>query len=111
MNKQGAANPLDARLSQEEVKDVYNSAAKIYNVWGLLTEGRARKRALHLAQVENGESVLEVAVGTALMFKEIMKRNPDGPLSILRAACAIEACIYLALLAIRSNTLWTLPGD
>ena len=78
MNKQGAANPLDARLSQEEVKDVYNSAAKIYDVWALLTEGRARKRALQLAQIENGESVLEAAVGTALMFKEIVKRNPDG---------------------------------
>jgi ubiquinone/menaquinone biosynthesis C-methylase UbiE len=78
MNTQGAANPLDARLSQEEVKDVYNSAAKIYDVWGLLTEGRARKRALQIAQIVNGESVLEVAVGTALMFKEIVKRNPDG---------------------------------
>ena len=65
-------------MSQEEVKDVYNSAAKIYDVWGLLTEGRARKRALQLAQIENGESVLEAAVGTALMFKEIVKRNPDG---------------------------------
>jgi ubiquinone/menaquinone biosynthesis C-methylase UbiE len=26
----------------------------------------------------NGESVLEVAVGTALMFKEIVQRNPNG---------------------------------
>lgn len=78
MNTQGAANPLDAALSQEGVKAVYNSAAKIYDVWGLLTEGRARKHALQLAQVQNGERVLEVAVGTALMFKEIVKRNPNG---------------------------------
>lgn len=45
---------------------------------GKLTETRARKRALALANVQNGERVLEVAVGTGLTFWELLKANPDG---------------------------------
>jgi ubiquinone/menaquinone biosynthesis C-methylase UbiE len=31
-----------------------------------------------LAEVKNGQRILEVAVGTGLAFYEIVKRNPDG---------------------------------
>jgi ubiquinone/menaquinone biosynthesis C-methylase UbiE len=31
-----------------------------------------------LAEIKNGQNILEVAVGTGLAFYEIVKRNPDG---------------------------------
>ena len=52
--------------------------SKIYDIWGNLTESRARNRALELAEIKNGQHILEVAVGTGLAFYEIVKRNPDG---------------------------------
>ena len=69
---------LDARVSQAEIAGIYNSLANVYDIWGNLTESRARKRALELAEIKNGQNILEVAVGTGLAFFEIVKRNPDG---------------------------------
>ena len=74
----GHRKKLDARVPQNEIADVYDSISKIYDLWGGLTESRARSRALELAQIKNGQKILEVAVGTGLAFYEIVKRNPDG---------------------------------
>ncbi len=70
--------PLNAKLSQEEVREIYNSLSKVYDIWGVLTESRARRRAIELAEIKNGEKILEVAAGTGLAFYEIVKKNPDG---------------------------------
>lgn len=67
-----------ARLNKKEVVQVYSQIAFFYDLWGTLTESKARKRALELAHIQNGESVLEVAVGTGLAFREIVKANPNG---------------------------------
>jgi len=67
-----------AKLNKREVIQVYSGIASFYDVWGNLTESKARKRALELAGIQNGESVLEVAVGTGLAFREILKANPTG---------------------------------
>ena len=67
-----------ARLNKKQVVEVYSQTAFIYDVWGNLTESKARERALELAHIQNGESVLEVAVGTGLAFREIVKSNPNG---------------------------------
>ncbi len=69
---------MDARVPQNEIGHVYDKLAGIYDVWGMRTESRARKRAIELARIENGINVLEVAVGTGLAFYEIVKRNPNG---------------------------------
>ena len=74
----GQQKKLEARVSQNEIASVYDSLAKIYDIWGNLTESRARSRALELAEIKNGLNILEVAVGTRLAFYEIVKRNPDG---------------------------------
>jgi ubiquinone/menaquinone biosynthesis C-methylase UbiE len=70
--------PVEARLPQNEVGPVYDKLAGIYDVWGTLTESRARKRAIELADIRDGRNVLEVAVGTGLAFYEIVKRNRNG---------------------------------
>lgn len=69
---------LDARVSQAEIGQVYDRLSSVYDIWGKLTESRARRRALELAGIKDGQSVLEVAVGTGLAFYEIVKRNPNG---------------------------------
>ena len=71
-------NRLDARVPQNEIADIYDSLSNIYDLWGNLTESRARNRALELAEIQNGQKIIEVAVGTGLAFYEIVKRNPDG---------------------------------
>jgi len=69
---------LDARISQSNIGSVYDKIAPIYDIWGKLTESRARNRAIELAKIKDGSHVLEVAVGTGLAFYEIVKRNPSG---------------------------------
>jgi ubiquinone/menaquinone biosynthesis C-methylase UbiE len=74
----GKQKKLEARVSQNEIAKVYDSLAKFYDIWGNLTESRARNRALELAEIKNNQNILEVAVGTGLAFFEIVKRNPNG---------------------------------
>jgi ubiquinone/menaquinone biosynthesis C-methylase UbiE len=74
----GHRKTLDAVVSQTEIAGIYDSLSKIYDIWGNLTESRARNRALELAEIKNGQNILEVAVGTGLAFYEIVKRNSEG---------------------------------
>ena len=67
-----------AKLNKPEVIQVYSRTAPVYDIWGILTESKARKRVLALARIRDGESILEVAVGTGLTFHEILKANPHG---------------------------------
>lgn len=69
---------LEARLNQVQVVKTYTGTAKVYDIWAALTESKARYRALAKAAVKDGESILEVAVGTGLMFRELVSRNPNG---------------------------------
>lgn len=69
---------LPARVSQDRIPTLYRRIAPVYDLWAGLTESRARKRSLSAAGVVNGQAVLEVAVGTGLLFRELLKANPDG---------------------------------
>jgi ubiquinone/menaquinone biosynthesis C-methylase UbiE len=69
---------MDARVSQNKIASVYDRIALIYDIWGKLTESHARNRAIELAEIKDGQTILEVAVGTGLAFYEIVKRNPNG---------------------------------
>ncbi len=69
---------LTAKLNKGEVVEVYTQTAPVYDLWGSLAETKARKRSLALSQIRDGESVLEVAVGTGLTFQEILRANPHG---------------------------------
>jgi ubiquinone/menaquinone biosynthesis C-methylase UbiE len=69
---------LDARVSQNKIGSVYDRIAPIYDIWGKLTESHAKNRAIELAEIKDGQTILEVAVGTGLAFYEIVKRNPNG---------------------------------
>ena len=69
---------LDAKLDKHRVADVYQRIAPTYDLWAWLTETRARNRCLELAAIQDGDDVLEVAVGTGLAFEKIVASNPTG---------------------------------
>ncbi len=69
---------LEARLSHDEIVHKYNRIASVYDMFGILMEARARRRALDVAAIRNGEKILEVALGTGLNFAELLNRNPQG---------------------------------
>ena len=69
---------LPSKLNKKDVIDAYTKTAPVYDFWGMLTETKARKKAMNLANINNGETVLEVAVGTGLTFLEVVRANPDG---------------------------------
>jgi ubiquinone/menaquinone biosynthesis C-methylase UbiE len=68
----------DARISQGHISDLYRKIAPGYDIWARVTESKARDRCLEIAAIQDGESVLEVAVGTGLAFERILKANPAG---------------------------------
>jgi ubiquinone/menaquinone biosynthesis C-methylase UbiE len=68
----------DARISQGHIPDLYRKIAPGYDLWARVTESNARDRCLEIAAIQDGESVLEVAVGTGLAFERILKGNPSG---------------------------------
>ena len=68
----------DAKIEKDQVPKVYSNIAPLYDFWAWLTERNARRRCLQLAAIQDGEDVLEVAVGTGLTFVEILETNPSG---------------------------------
>lgn len=69
---------LSAKLNKKQIVKVYSGKASVYDGWGYLTETNARVRSLALANITDGETILEVAVGTGLTFREILHANPHG---------------------------------
>jgi ubiquinone/menaquinone biosynthesis C-methylase UbiE len=69
---------LEARYTHEEIVRKYNWIAPIYDLFGILMESKARQRAVEMAEIQNGEKILEVAFGTGLNFVEVLKRNSKG---------------------------------
>jgi len=69
---------LDAGIEKDKVPDIYQRFASSYDFWARLAEAKARTRCLELAAIQDGESVLEVAVGTGIVFEQILKSNPTG---------------------------------
>lgn len=67
-----------ARVASGQVAKIYDRIAPMYDGWAWLTERKARTLAVERAAVKDGESVLEVAVGTGLMFRELLGKNPSG---------------------------------
>lgn len=67
-----------AKLKKKDVVEVYTQTAPIYDLWGSLTETKARGRSLAQGKIQDGMSILEVAIGTGLTFQEILRANPNG---------------------------------
>ena len=59
------------------VKD-YKRVVRFYNLWSLLTESKAAAKVLELAEIKDGQKILEIACGTGVVFEKIVKQNPNG---------------------------------
>ena len=60
------------------VVTTYSRLAFIYDTWTWMTERKSLYAAVSHAAIRNGEWVLEVGVGTGLVFREVLLRNPSG---------------------------------
>jgi hypothetical protein len=67
-----ASRPLDAAVG------LYSTLAPVYELRARVTESRPRRRVLELANVRNGEEILEVATGTGAQLVSLAQRNPSG---------------------------------
>ena len=71
-------NILDAKIPQHKIGGLYDGMAWYYDVWAHFTEKKAQDKAIELSKVEDGLTILDVAVGTGKLFNRILKRNPNG---------------------------------
>lgn len=69
---------MDAKLGKNDVRKTYERMASSYDLWSNFAEAKARRRCLDLAAIQNGENVLEVAVGTGVLFENILRLNTSG---------------------------------
>ena len=71
-------NVLPRTFNAELIQRDYSRVAWTYNFWSRMTESKAAEKALEMAEIQDGENILEVAVGTGIMFEEMVKRNQTG---------------------------------
>ena len=69
---------LPAKIEKYQIPALYRWIAPTHDWLAVLVEARARRRGIELADVIDGENILEVAVGTGLSLKELLKLNPSG---------------------------------
>jgi len=69
---------LPATQSKENVRRIYDRLSHFYDAWTVISESKATRRALELADIRNGENILEAGVGTGRIFERIVAANPDG---------------------------------
>jgi ubiquinone/menaquinone biosynthesis C-methylase UbiE len=65
-------------LTKVDVVETYTRTAAVYDLWATVTESRARRRVAEVLNVRDGDSILEVAAGTGLLFVDLLERNPHG---------------------------------
>lgn len=70
--------PLPARLLKSDIPKIYRFIAPVHDWLAALVASRARRLKLEWANIQDGESVLEVAVGTGLSFRQVLQSNPNG---------------------------------
>ncbi|MCF8356018.1 MAG: methyltransferase domain-containing protein [Melioribacteraceae bacterium] len=71
-------NVLERKLDKTKTKNSYNNVVWFYNLWSWLTESKAAKKVIDLAEIEDGKRILEVACGTGVVFEQIVNGNPNG---------------------------------
>jgi ubiquinone/menaquinone biosynthesis C-methylase UbiE len=63
------------RSVTRKVTWIYDSplGSKVYDLWRRAAESQAHGRALNAANPQSGESILEVAIGTGVLFEELAR--------------------------------------
>jgi len=71
-------NVLERKLDKNKTKKDYKNVVWFYDFWSWLTERKAGKYVIEFADIKDGETILEAACGTGIVFEQIVKRNPNG---------------------------------
>lgn len=90
-------------LTETEVRDLYDRMAFSYDYWGAATDSRAHETALDFGAIEDGETVLEVGVGTGRLFSRMARGNPSG------RNCGVD--ISRGMLARAARRVGTIHGE
>ena len=69
---------MSRTAGRRDIVATYSRLAFIYDAWTWMTETKSLRIALSHAAIRDGEAVLEVAVGTGVVFREMLLRNPSG---------------------------------
>jgi len=69
---------LSRSFDETRTKKEFKKVLWIYDFWASFTERKAVKKVIKLADVKNGNTILDVACGTGVMLKNIVKQNPEG---------------------------------
>ncbi len=69
---------LQRSFDADNIRRTYRKVIWFYDFWSWLTESKAAEKIIDLAEITDGESVLEVACGTGIVFAKIAMLNPDG---------------------------------
>lgn len=69
---------LKRDLNIAKTKKSYKKVVWFYNFWSWLTESKAAKKMIDLADITDRKKILEVACGTGVVFEQIVHKNPNG---------------------------------
>ena len=69
---------LERKLEKTKTKTDYSKVVWFYDFWSWLTESKAAKYVIKFAEIKDGETILEFACGTGVVFEQIVKQNPNG---------------------------------
>ncbi|VAX17402.1 hypothetical protein MNBD_IGNAVI01-1197 [hydrothermal vent metagenome] len=69
---------LERKLEKSKTITNYKKVVWFYDFWSWLTESKAAKYVIKFAEINDGETILEVACGTGVVFEQIVKLNPSG---------------------------------
>ncbi|MCE7737195.1 MAG: methyltransferase domain-containing protein [Candidatus Heimdallarchaeota archaeon] len=71
-------NTIDRKYDEKTIEADYSRFLFIYDFWARLTEKKALNKVMELAEPCGEDEILEVAVGTGLLFKRIVSANQLG---------------------------------
>jgi len=69
---------LKRKFSKKQTRTDYARIIKFYDSWSAITERKALDEALRMANIQNGQKILEVAVGTGHFFERVVQINSKG---------------------------------
>jgi len=69
---------LERKLETNKTKTDYSKVVWFYDFWSRLTESKAARYVIEFSEIKDGETILEVACGTGVVFEQIVKHNPNG---------------------------------
>jgi demethylmenaquinone methyltransferase/2-methoxy-6-polyprenyl-1,4-benzoquinol methylase len=97
--------PLDVAVGR------YSTLAPLYELWARVTESGPRRRVLELADVRDGEDILEVASGTGVQLVALAQRNGSGRTTGVELADGMLAQTRKRLQAAELTSVELVRGD